>query len=205
MAGLIQPVGDLPPKVYWVRRIATLAILVIGVVVIGFLLFSPRGTDPNAPAPGNQSPAVSVSPSPSPSFDALAADRACTDADVTLTTSPKPFDVGAGTMPMFEVKVSMTGVTPCKLSLAAEDTELRIRSGSDQVYSTLQCPADGTFGSTEYLLQPGGADELVQVTWNRQRSVDGCAPQSTSPGAGFYMAKVTIQGIEAAEAQFRLQ
>lgn len=205
MDGVRRPVGDLPPRVYWFRRALVFGGLILAIIVVYFLITSPRGAAPSSPSTSN-SPAASISPDPSASPGANAsADRACTSDDVTLTTVPTPFSVSAGTLPMFEVTATMVGSTPCRLSTLADGTELSIRSGNDPIFSSLNCPDDATFGERELILQPGSGDEMIQLTWNRQRNAEGCPANLATPAAGYYKAKVSIQGIAADEAQFELK
>lgn len=202
MDGVRRPVGDLPERVYWLRRALVLGGLVLAIVVVYFLITSPQG-DPAAP-PNTPAPTVLPSPSSSPGAQA-SADRACTAEDVTLSAVAVPRAVDAGVLPMIEVTASMVGATPCKLSTTEPGTELAVRSGNDPVFSSLHCPDDSSIGARELILQPGGGDELIQVTWNRQRNAEGCPANLATPAAGFYMAKVSIQGITAPEAQFELR
>ncbi len=210
MEGVRTPVGDLPPEVYWRRRFMVLGIIILAIVVIWFLVTSPRGTQGNqAGGPqGTPAPTVSVSPSgsPAPTVDVS---RPCTDADITITATPNPRAFAAGTLPVFDVTISMDGLSPCKLSTSSEGTELLVTSGPssnpDRIFSSLDCPDDATVNDREFILQAGANDELFQVTWNRQRSAPGCTTVNATPGAGFYWAALTIQGVAAEPVQFELQ
>lgn len=206
MEGVRTPVGDLPPEVYWRRRFMVLGIIILAIVVTWFLVTSPSGTQGNqAGGPqGTPAPTVSVSPSgsPAPTVDVS---RPCTDADVTITATPNPRAFPSGTLPVFDVTISMVSLSPCKLSTTSSGTELLITSGSDRIFSTLDCPDDATINAREFILQPGTNDELFQVTWNRQRSAPGCTTVTATPGAGTYKVDLSIQGIAAEQNRFELQ
>lgn len=205
MDGVRKPVGDLPPEVYWRRRILIISVVLLIGVVIWFLVTSPRGTDAGS---GMVTPDVTLSPEVTSSLSpgtTLDASRPCEDADVTITTTPNPTVFAAGALPVFDVTISMDGFTPCKLTASAETSELLITSGSDRIYSSTDCPNDATINTREFILQPESPDEVFQATWNRQRSTPECGTATTSPGPGYYWAAVTIQGIAAEPAQFELQ
>ena len=209
MDGVRTPVGDLPPEVYWRRRIVVIAALALLVVVIWFLVTSPRGGTPENQNPGSNgaaaptvSPTVSPSGSPNPTVDVS---RPCTDADVTITATPNPRAFAAGTLPVFDVTVSMIGLSPCKLSTASEGTQLLITSGNDRIFSSLDCPDDATINEREFILQAGANDEMFQVTWNRQRSAEGCTTVNATPQPGTYKADLAIQGVAAEQVRFELQ
>lgn len=202
MDGLRHPVGEKPTGVYWVRRLIVLGVVALVLVVAWFLIFSPGG-DGGAEAPGTTTdPAATTSPTAQPTGTEGAA-FACTDADVVLTATPNPRTVGAGSLPQFDISVEHVSLSPCLLSTTADGTELLITSGSDRVFSSLDCTDDGSFPDTELLLADG-ATEMFQVNWTRQRSSEGCGTPTSTPGDGFYWAEITVQGIAAEPVQFEL-
>lgn len=206
MEGVRRPVGDLPPEVYWRRRIVVLGVLVLVIVVLYFLITAPRGGD--NPGGGQSTASATVSPSASPTLGVLGAadpNRPCEEGDVAITATPNPFSVAPGSLPVFDVTISMTGASPCKLTVSNENSELYIRSGGARIFSSTDCPNDATINSREFILQPDAPNEMFQVTWNRQRTAPECATVTTAPDPGYYMATVTLQGIAAPEVQFHLQ
>jgi hypothetical protein len=206
MDGVRTPVGDQPPQVYWRRRAVVLGVIALIGVVIWFLVTSPRGDDsqgqPTVSSSPSVTPSISTSLSPGATLDAS---RPCDAADVTVTATPNPGVFPAGSLPVFDVSISMEGLSPCKLTVTQENSELLITSGSDRIYSSLDCPNDATINEREFILQADSPDEMFQMTWNRQRSAPGCATATATPGAGFYWAAITVQGIAAEPAQFELQ
>lgn len=206
MEGVRRPVGDLPPEVYWRRRIVVLGVLVLVIVVLYFLITAPRGGD--NPGEGQSAASATVSPSASPTLGVLGAadpNRPCEEGDVAITATPNPFSVAPGSLPVFDVKIEMTGITPCKLAITNANSELHITSGSDRIFSSLDCPNDATINERELILQPDAPDEMFQLTWNRQRSAPECATVTATPRPGYYKAAVTLQGITAEAVQFELQ
>lgn len=202
MDGLRDPVGGRPTEVYWRRRIVAATGVALLLVVIFFLATSPGGSDNKLGTSATNSPAPTVS-ADSTAAATDGSTRACNAADVQLTVTPNPRDFAAGALPVFDVDIKQVGATPCKLDTAADGTELLITSGSDRVFSSLDCPTDATISSQQFLLQ-AGATETIQVTWNRQRSVPECTTVSSAPGAGTYHAVLTVQGIESNDATFTL-
>ena len=206
MDGLREPVGAQPPEVYWRRRIVAIVGAVLLLVVLYFLVSSPGGeTDGTAgtsPNPDDATAEPTTDATSGASGDGAVA-RACTASDVTITATPNPREFGAGALPVFDVSITHTGTSPCLLDTAAADTELLITSGSDRIFSSLDCPTDPTINAREFLLQPE-AEESFSVTWSRQRSAPECTAVSAAPGDGTYHALLTIQGIEAADTTFVL-
>jgi len=204
MDGVRNPVGEQPPEVYWRRRIVILTGIVLLGVVIWFLATSPRG----GPAPSDDntvdatvSPEVTTSISPGTTVDVA---RPCDANDVTITLTPNPGTFPAGSLPVFDVAISMNGLSPCKLTASPETSELLITSGSDRIYSSTDCPNDATINTREFILQPDSPDEMFQVTWNRQRSAPGCTTVTAEPQPGTYHAVLTIQDIPSEDVTFVL-
>lgn len=207
MSGLREPAGGLPPEVYWRRRIVAAIGLVIALVVIFLLVSSPGGGDDKKDTPAtSETPNSTAAANPTSSPDATDVSRACTSADVQLTLTPNPLKVAAGAMPVFDVAIKNSGGAPCLLDTAAEGTEFVVWSGGesnkDIYYSTAYCPDDATITARQLLLQ-SGAEEPYSVTWSRERKGEGCVTGG-APGAGFYWAQLTIQGVASEPAQFEL-
>ncbi|NYI42556.1 hypothetical protein [Demequina lutea] len=204
MDGLRDPVGGKSPEIYWRRRIVAAIGVVLVIVVIYFLASSPGGKKTDVTASGLTPPVTSADPSANPSADPSAAtSRPCTSADVKLTLTPNPTDFAGVALPMFNVGIKQAGPTPCRLDTAATGTELKITSGTDRIFSSLDCPTDGTINARQFLLAPA-ANETFQVTWDRKRTAPQCTTVTAAPGAGTYHAVLTIQGIASNDATFTL-
>lgn len=205
MDGLRDPIGGKPPEIYWRRRIVAAIGVVLVIVVIFFLWSSPGGSKKDG-ASSTVSPAPTTAASPGAGTGTnptAATSRTCTSADVTLTLKANPAPFAAPAPPVFDVGIKQAGPTPCRLDTAATGTELKISSGSDRIFSSLDCPTDATINARQFLLAPA-ANETFQVTWNRKRSAPQCAAVSAAPGAGMYHAVLTIQGITSNDATFTL-
>lgn len=198
MDGLRKPVGDQPAGVYWVRRIVALVVIAVVVVALWFIVSSLLGAGDEAEAPE-----TGTSTSPDATTGAAAdPSRACVADDVTLAVAATPASVAAGSTPGFEVSIEDVGSSACTLSTTAEGTELVIRSGNEQYYSSTWCEEDPGFGETEWILQPGDRKSL-QLTWSGERFDKSCEVISDWD-AGTYWVAVAIGGVAADEVQFQL-
>lgn len=195
MDGVRKPVGDRPPAVYWRRRLSLVAIVVVFAVVVFFLIEATLASDGEEPAPTS-------SPLPT-TTEELAAVAACTDEDISITASPSALAFGGEELPTIDLIVNHTGVAPCRLDTSADGTELLVTSGSVRVYSSLDCQDTGAIPTHEWILAEGAQQDL-QVEWSRQWSQEGCVELDQEPGAGFYWAAVSIQGVSAEAIQFEL-
>lgn len=198
MEGLRTPVGDLPPEVYWRRRLTVVGGVVLVLVVVWFLATSPSGETDDPTADPTPSPSVTPDASMPPSQA-----QACTgdDVSVTLVANPRTFPEGA--LPTFEATIEHLGGAPCALNTAASTSDLYIRSGPDDIFYASHCPAQSPINEREFILS-GGTTENFDVSWNRQRSAEDCATNTGDVRPGFYLATLTLQGISSDEAQFEL-
>lgn len=207
MDGLRNPVGKEPAEVYLKRRLVLGAGILIVILIVWALVATNSSGDP---APGTASGSTTdstVSPAPDASDAADAAGsavRACGPDDVTITTTANPADVSPGALPVFDLGLAHKGASACMFDTSADGTELLITSGSDRIYSSTDCPDDGTIAAKQLILEPG-ANESLSITWNGQRSLPKCATVTAEPQPGTYNAAVTIQDISSEAAVFRLE
>lgn len=202
MDGITRPVGEEPASVYWRRRAIVIGVALIAIIGLIFLVqatFASGGDGAAADSTASSSPSAA----PSVTTDEGAVVSSCADSDVTITVSPTTFTWNNGTLPTFDVAMVNTGLVPCSISID-DSAELLITSGSDRIYNSADCSADGTFSATDLILQPEASPESIPITWVRQRSAEGCTEVSATPQPGYYMAEVTIQGISSEPVQFEL-
>jgi hypothetical protein len=203
MEGLRQPVGDLPPEVYWRRRLVIIGGLLLLILVLWFLVTSPSGDNDTSTA-GDATPSPTASPTTTATAaEALAVGRECTEGDLEITTTPNPFTFDSDSLPSFDVAIEHVGDSPCLLQTAHEDSALLITSGSDRIWSSADCPTQSPINDREFLLE-AGQEEDFQVTWPRTRSAPECATVTAEPAPGFYLADLSLQGIAAEQVQFEL-
>lgn len=221
MDGLARPVGELPPEIYWRRRLVSGAFLVLAILVLYYLVHSlfGGGDGPTTPGPTTSaSPGVSTSASPgastsaspgatagtssSPTVD-LAGIRMCGAADVTIVLTATTHDWSGTTEPSFTGAVRQSAATQCVLDTAASDAELLVTSGAVRQWSNLDCAKTPLLTAQKLLLKPGDTATL-STTWPRVRSEDGCPTTLKAPGPGTYRATLTVQGITSDQAVFAL-
>jgi len=197
--GLRHPVGDQPSNVYWKRRVAVLAGVVVAVLLVWWILSSLTG---GSASPGTaKSPGPTVSPSTSPS-STLALDRACTDADVEVTTGPKDAGFGTNEMPTFDVTVTSVGSSACMVDPKATST-IVIASGNDTWFDSSTCKDYAVFDAEKFLIQPGDKHELT-ASWNRGRGDKGCSADLQPATKGYFWVTTTVGGVSADKLQFHI-
>jgi hypothetical protein len=209
--GLKRPVGDLPPEVYWRRRLVAGAFAVLALLVLYYLvrsLFASGDGTEAAPSTStsttvSSTATVDVASTPGSTVD-LSSVRACGAADVTIILTATTHDWAGSTEPTFDGTVSQVASTPCVLDTSDEKAELLVTSGNVRQWSNLDCDSGALLAPKEILLDPGET-AVVSVTWPRVRSADGCPTGLPAPGPGTYRATLTVQGIESDQAVFALR
>ena len=217
MDGLARPVGELPPEIYWRRRLVSGAFVVLAILVLYYLVRSLFGGGDGTTTPGpshsaspgagsSASPSVSAGastgPSASPGTD-LSAVRKCGAADVTIVLTATKHDWPGTTAPTFTGAVRQSATTPCVLDTASTDTELLVTSGAVRQWSNLDCAKSPLLASQRLVLKPGDTASL-SATWPRIRSDASCPTTLKAPGSGTYRATLTVQGITSDQAVFAL-
>jgi hypothetical protein len=190
-----HPVGPLPGRVYWTRRIVLLAVVAIVVIVIAVSCSGGSGPGRGAGA----SPTRSTSPSSStPTVSALVCrrDQLAVTADTDADTYP------AGALPRLRISVRNTGSAPCTLTESPSTRSWTIFSGPDQVWTTVGCTT--AHNATQTTLAVGASARHTFV-WNRHRSGKQCAASTVVAGPGTYQLTVAVNGITSAPGIFHLR
>jgi len=197
--GLRHPVGDQPSNVYWKRRLAVLAGVVVAVLLVWWIFSSLTG---GSSTPGtSKSPAPTVSPSTSPT-STLALDRPCTDADVEVTTGPKDAKFTGDAAPTFDVTVTSVGSSACMVDPKAKST-IVIASGKETWFDSSTCKDYAVFDAEKFLIQPGDKHGLT-ASWNRGRGDKGCSTKLQPATKGYYWVTTTVGGVSADKVQFSI-
>lgn len=207
MSTVFRPVGPQPARVYWVRRLVV-AIVVAALVVVVWSVLRPGGAD-DADAAGQDAGQQAGGDSDA-GTDAQAADGeaaaegaslACTGASLTVALTATERTYAADASPQLVVSLTNTGSVPCTVDAGAAAREILITSGSDRIWSSLDCATDPQ--QRLLLLEPGAKDEDT-VVWDRTRSAEGCPADLPAPRPGTYSAVATIEGTSSASAVFDL-
>jgi hypothetical protein len=210
--------GRLPARVYWVRRSMVLGIALLLVVGIARLLggSSDASSGPDRAAPvadtssgahrpsatgtrrsGHQHrhrshPTASASPVAMPSGP-------CADNDVAITPSvPHPI---AGSDISLVLDISTITSPACEWTLSGRTLALKITSGSDLIWTTVQC---AKAIPTQSLVLRSTAPTRVKLTWNARRSEPGCPPVTDWAKLGTYHLHVAALSGQPQDVTFTL-
>ena len=108
MSTIRNPVGPLPPQVYWRRRIVVGIVALAVLLIIVLIIVRPGAGDPaDQPTP---EPTTTESSEPGASGDETATDgdvAACTAAQVTVTAVTDATSYPAGQQPLLSLTVTV--------------------------------------------------------------------------------------------------
>lgn len=210
--------GPLAAGVYWRRRLAVIGVALLLVLGLARLLGGgadpePKATtvssttggqpsdtpSPNA-APTSPSAAATVTVTPTPTTPVLPPPTGrCSDDDVVVA----PSIVGAQATKTVVVKLTLrTRVTAaCTWRASAHSLQLKITSGADRIWSTVDCPR--AIPSEDVVVRRD-TDATVDVAWSSRRSDEDCSQHTQWAMPGYYHASVAALGGEPQDIQFRL-
>ncbi|MFC0680562.1 hypothetical protein ACFFGH_22250 [Lysobacter korlensis] len=212
------PVGPLPPKVYWRRRIVVgLGLLAVIVAIVLIVIRPGQGgaTPPSDPPASSPAPSQSAEPdageTAEPDTDAEeeqpadGSPAACSAASVTLEAVMDKDNYAAGELPQLSLKVTNTGATPCVLEAGTDVQEYRITSGSDLIWSSSHCLQNPQ--PSEIVLKPEQSVSPTPFEWSRERSdpntCDGERPAVIGGGAT-YVLQVFVGDLQSEQNRFVL-
>ena len=197
MSSVVRPVGPKPPRVYWIRRV--LVIVLAGAVVAGLValvslvvgLIGGLGDDGAAPAPDPNPAETTAAGSPAP----------CGADELRLTLAADGQTYPAGVLPQFTVSAVNDGTVSCTFDASAANREIVVTSGTDRIWSSADCQTDP---EQDLLLLGVGTTAPATVTWNLERSAEGCPSGLPEPRAGTYKASATVAGVVLEPVVFTL-
>jgi hypothetical protein len=227
---VLHPVGRLPARVYWRRRLVVLTVL-LGVLAGGgwlTLRLVDGGLGPVAAAPTTSSSAV---PTPAlervlPSLAAVRTPEAgpgmpgaemrrtpvpqpagptpggpCTDDMIDLAMRA-PTVVPAGSTPRLEIVVRNVSDVPCVRRLDKELQEiLLLDPDGERVWGSNDCfPEESDRSRT---LAPGEGVALT-IVWGGLTSEPECAGERTTPPAGLYLLRGRLDAKTTPDRRIRL-
>jgi hypothetical protein len=190
---LVRPVGPLPARTYWLRRLGLLLLLAVLVAGISRACSGAGGEDRLTGGPG-PSPSVTSAPGH------VKAER-CSKSALRVTAASDAASYPAGVLPQLTAEVRNVSDAPCRLAVEQDARIWSVRSGEDEVWSTGDCPHPGSRS-----LHRLGPDEAItyRVAWDRHRSVEGCATPGAEARPGTYRLLVTIDRARAEPVVFHL-
>ncbi|MFL6178529.1 MAG: hypothetical protein ACJ74E_01605 [Actinomycetes bacterium] len=208
---VLRPVGDLPPSVYWVRRLIVLGVLLLVFALVWWVW--PSGGDdagPTSSEPTN-TPTVSSTPltsSPAPSTSETKKDKTksnkppCKDSDVEVKVSTDADNYPSDEDPAITFSVENISDKTCSRDIGQAANELQITSGGSQVWSSDDCNPGGEVAVDN--LRPG--DRFVQtVTWPRIQSAEGCPTPEQDAAPGTYQVIARNGEVLSEPAVFSLE
>ena len=215
---LLHPRGPLPPSVYWRRRITVVAGILLFLFVLRACAFGgdgkkqPSTTSTTPVSTAGTTPGAATSPKPAASATSRPATSApasvvppdpstpCAKSAIKVTAAANAGSFAAGVEPELTLTVTNTGQTACTRDLGPAQTELRVTSGPDRIWSSDDCAATAAANPT--VLKPDET-KTFKVTWKRTRSkpCDGTKPAAL---AGNYRVFGRVGDITSAPDAFRL-
>ena len=216
---MLHPVGGLPARVYWRRRLVVLAVLLALLAGGGWLvvrLLDPPGEGSTAaqdappsrpvPTPALEQvlPSLASVRTPSPAAPRPAGPTPggpCTDDMVELTLRA-PVQVRAGSTPTLEIVVRNVSEVPCVRRLDGELQEVELfDDDGDRVWGSNDCrPEESDRRAT---LEPR-EEVALEIVWSGRTSEPGCAAERTVPEAGVYVLRGRLDTATTPERRLRL-
>lgn len=192
MSTIMNPVGPQPASVYWRRRLVVGLGLLAVIVIILLIIFQPgRGEDPAASAPPTE-------PVETPSSSPDAEVAACDPLDILLEPVTDKNTYAAGEQPLISIRVTNESATACAVNLGSTQQELRITSGSDNIWSSRDCQTEPV--DAVRTLEAGASVDLPAIPWDRTRSSTTTCDSTRSPvvaGGASYHLRVYLGDVES--------
>jgi hypothetical protein len=212
---LIHPVGPEPTAVYWRRRAAVLAglIIVIFALVMIIKALGSGGSDkPKAtPSPTAQATATQSEGPGQGAVEACVAEQltggklADDGADVALSATKASFAEGETVTLTADVK-NMSD-KDCSLLNNPHTVSLNVVSGSDRIFDSSDCASETAADSGDSIVIKAGETVSVPIAWDALRSQQGCREITEKPhrsADNTYIATVKILTVPSDEARFAL-
>jgi hypothetical protein len=195
MSSVLYPVGPLPPKVYWVRRLVVLGVPLILILIIAFSCSGGGGGRPSAGTGAGMNP--TTTPTDTASTDPNAA---CVPGDLSavLDTSADGSIYPVGASPVFTATITNVSLTSCKFTSAAANEKWTVWTGPTKFWTTAGCPRSDT--SSTKKLAPQASMQL-SITWDGKQLDPGCKAGATAE-AGTYVLHATLDGVKAQQVIF---
>ncbi|WP_300680593.1 hypothetical protein [Nocardioides sp.] len=123
----------------------------------------------------------------------------CSDDDVSVSAGIDKAEATRTVAINLTIKTNVSAA--CLWSFGAQAVQVEITSGSDQIWSTVECPKAIP---TQTLTLRRDTPVQVTVNWNSRRSDSTCSDHTQWAVPGYYHAQVAALGGEPSDIQFRL-
>ncbi|HKE68919.1 MAG TPA: hypothetical protein VKB55_06675 [Nocardioidaceae bacterium] len=220
MNTVARPRGPLPPRVYWVRRLALLAVvLLVGWLMLRWIDGGGSGATPPDETPAGATQSEQPTPTQTKHRDSQRGhDKSRTaqvkdvaenfqrpheECDLTqVSVVPSVTDPAyAGEPVQMTLRVSSASSSACSLSLDGDHLLVSISEGHDVVWDSTHCTDDVPV--VDLALQPHWST-LVDFTWSGLHSGRQCTPDSTPADPGSYTVQAAVLEGEPSQADFDL-
>lgn len=205
-----KPARKSVSPVYRRRRlfVGAALLLVIAVAFGGFAAASSvtnagQSTSGGEAAPSGQETGPAAGPEGTVSPSAAPTGNGCEQNLVTVTAATDKPAYAAGENPLLTLKVTNGNKVPCEVNIGTSQMEFLVASGSDRIFSSTDCQSDAT--DLVKTIAPGQS-ETANFPWQRNRTVQGCAPIEAKPGAGgaYYIFTARLANKTSPKAVFQL-
>lgn len=163
------------------------------------------GSASTASAPGEKKKRkhrkrATVTPPPPPTTPALAPPSGpCANSDIVVTPEITKVEGGSPILISLELRTRVTEA--CTWTVSPETLALKITSGSDDIWSSRQCPASVP---TREVVVRQALGTKVGVRWNGKRSDQTCSALTEWAVPGYYHVVAAALAGEPADVQFKL-
>jgi hypothetical protein len=123
----------------------------------------------------------------------------CSDDDVVVT--PSVSDAQATRYVLIHLTLRTKVTTACTWRTSHRTLQLQITSGSDRIWSTIDCPRAIP---TQDVVVRRDTDAVVNVAWSSRRSDEDCSSHTQWAMPGYYHVQVAALGGEPQDVQFAL-
>ncbi|WP_416955487.1 hypothetical protein ACNKF0_02515 [Nocardioides sp. T5] len=123
----------------------------------------------------------------------------CTESDIVAT--PALTSAAGGSDVPITINLRTLVTEACTWQASAETMTVTITSGSDDIWSSRECPA--SIPPQDVVIRQA-VDAPVVVTWSAKRSDEGCTKWTEWAGLGWYHVQAAALGGDATDVQFEL-
>ena len=197
--------GKVSARVYRRRRItvAVLALVLIGLLAWGISAVVGMFSAEQPQAPQTQGQNVQASPSPSSGEQAdEASQNLCKSGEIEVVASLDKRNYAPEENPVLTLSIENTSKRDCEINVGTSQQEFLISSGSDRIFSTVDCLAN----SEDVLLKfAAGQKESAKFSWDRKRSAPGCKAINAQPLPGTYKFIAALGEVTSEPVTFELK
>lgn len=221
---MLRPIGNLPPAVYWRRRLVALGAVVVLLVLLVLTVKALSGGDGSpAAAATSGSPAPSshvVAPPPTTQHASSAArstgkhskaakspskttvpPKPCTNTMLKVQAVVEHASYSVGDEPVVMLEALDTASAPCVQDFGDGHVDLRIYNGESRVWGSNDCGPKAA--AIERTLMPN-KPVRVRVTWSGLSSQPSLCDHRQRVGAGTYTLYASLSGKQGTATQFVL-